>query len=214
MNENRKHGKKDEHNNPQNRGHMEYNIPPYGINENIPEGFAYSPHWASPNMGYGFSQYDYYSAHHPASQFQNNDMAPQPFIQEHFPPNATFEKPRARSHGKKKIKLEYIHGKNKRSVTFSKRKKGIMKKAYELNILTGTEILLLVASESGHVYTFATDKLKPIILEHENIIQSCLNRQDGAEYRSGASRECENQGSENAGYRQTDDPYKSTDDED
>lgn len=77
--------------------------------------------------------------------------------------------------GRKKINMEYIEGKNKRSVTFSKRKKGIMKKAYELNVLTGTQILLLVASESGHVYTFATPKLKPIISNHERLIQQCLN---------------------------------------
>lgn len=180
MNEGRKHGKKEEQNKPQSRPRAEYNIPPYGMNENIPDGFGYPPHWASPNMNYSFDQqYDYYG--YPA-QFANNNMAPQSFPQEHSPPGV-YERPRAKSHGKKKIKLEYIHGKNKRSVTFSKRKKGIMKKAYELNILTGTEILLLVASESGHVYTFATDKLKPIILEHENIIQSCLNRQDGSEHR-------------------------------
>ncbi|KAF7683650.1 Serum response factor like protein B [Astathelohania contejeani] len=77
--------------------------------------------------------------------------------------------------GRKKIKMAYICKRNKRSVTFSKRKKGIMKKAYELNILTGTQILLLVASESGHVYTFATPKLKPIISKHEHLIQECLN---------------------------------------
>ncbi|KAK6090339.1 hypothetical protein P3W45_000696 [Vairimorpha bombi] len=76
---------------------------------------------------------------------------------------------------RKKIKLEYISGKNKRNVTFSKRKKGIMKKAYELSVLTGSEILLLVASESGHVYTYATQKLKPIIRDHEHIIQKCLS---------------------------------------
>lgn len=77
--------------------------------------------------------------------------------------------------GKKKVCMKYIESKSKRGVTFSKRKKGIMKKAYELNILTGTQILLLVASESGHVYTFATPKLRPIISEHENLIQQCLN---------------------------------------
>lgn len=82
---------------------------------------------------------------------------------------------KTRKTGRKKISMEYIQGKNKRSVTFSKRKKGIMKKAYELNVLTGTQILLLVASESGHVYTFATPKLKPIISNHERLIQQCLN---------------------------------------
>ena len=63
-----------------------------------------------------------------------------------------------------------------RYTTFSKRKTGIMKKAYELSTLTGTQVnlvlyfsvsafvkwnlllqvMLLVASETGHVYTFAT----------------------------------------------------------
>ncbi|ELQ75854.1 Regulator of arginine metabolism, MADS box-containing transcription factor [Trachipleistophora hominis] len=84
-------------------------------------------------------------------------------------------KKKATKSGRKKIKMAYIEGKNKRSVTFSKRKKGIMKKAYELNMLTKSQILLLVASESGHVYTFATPKLKPIISKHENLIQQCLN---------------------------------------
>ena len=32
--------------------------------------------------------------------------------------------------------------------------------AYELSTLTGTQVMLLVASETGHVYTFATRKLQ------------------------------------------------------
>lgn len=87
--------------------------------------------------------------------------------------------------GKKKVMMKYIESKSKRGVTFSKRKKGIMKKAYELNILTGTQILLLIASESGHVYTFTTPKLRPIISEHEHLIQQCLNGpfpQEGDDY--------------------------------
>jgi hypothetical protein len=42
----------------------------------------------------------------------------------------------------------------KRHISFSKRKAGIMKKAYELSTLTGTQVLLLVVSETGLVYTF------------------------------------------------------------
>lgn len=93
------------------------------------------------------------------------------------------EEKKIKKTGRKKISMEYIEGKNKRSVTFSKRKKGIMKKAYELNVLTGTQILLLVASESGHVYTFATPKLKPIISNHERLIQQCLNTPTSPEER-------------------------------
>lgn len=82
--------------------------------------------------------------------------------------------------GRRKIKIEYIDDKSRRHITFSKRKAGIMKKAYELSTLTGTQVLLLVASETGHVYTFATPKLQPLITKQEgkNLIQACLNSPD------------------------------------
>lgn len=82
--------------------------------------------------------------------------------------------------GRRKIKIEYIEDKSRRHITFSKRKAGIMKKAYELSTLTGTQVLLLVASETGHVYTFATPKLQPLITKPEgkNLIQTCLNAPD------------------------------------
>ncbi|OAD79529.1 MADS-box transcription factor [Phycomyces blakesleeanus NRRL 1555(-)] len=82
--------------------------------------------------------------------------------------------------GRRKIKIEYIEDKNRRHITFSKRKAGIMKKAYELSTLTGTQVLLLVVSETGLVYTFTTAKLQPIVTKPEgkNLIQACLNTPD------------------------------------
>lgn len=81
----------------------------------------------------------------------------------------TTKKPGKRS-GRRKIKIEYISDKTRRHITFSKRKAGIMKKvsiphthtlslrlmrflpqAYELSTLTGTQVLLLVVSETGLV---------------------------------------------------------------
>jgi hypothetical protein len=84
--------------------------------------------------------------------------------------------------GRRKIKIEYIQERNRRHITFSKRKAGIMKKAYELSTLTGTQVLLLVASETGHVYTFATPKLQPMIskAEGKTMIQNCLNSPDAS----------------------------------
>ncbi|KAG0441488.1 Serum response factor like protein A [Dictyocoela muelleri] len=76
--------------------------------------------------------------------------------------------------GKKKIAIEYIEDKNKRGVTFSKRKRGIMKKAFELNKLTNSDILLVIANENSHVYTFATSKFKPIVARHGKLIEDCL----------------------------------------
>ncbi|KAI8646027.1 hypothetical protein BD408DRAFT_337729 [Parasitella parasitica] len=85
--------------------------------------------------------------------------------------------------GRRKIKIEYINDKSRRHITFSKRKAGIMKKAYELSTLTGTQILLLVVSETGLVYTFTTPKLQPLVTKSEgkNLIQSCLNAPDPIE---------------------------------
>ncbi|CAH8434689.1 unnamed protein product [Schistosoma turkestanicum] len=79
--------------------------------------------------------------------------------------------------GKQKIPIEFIVDRTKRYSTFSKRKTGLMKKAVELAELTGAEVLLLVASETNHVYTFATQRLKGIIeLEcGKRLIQTCLS---------------------------------------
>ena len=53
--------------------------------------------------------------------------------------------------------------------------------AYELSVLTGTQVLLLVVSETGLVYTFTTPKLQPLVTKPEgkNLIQvGSPHRQD------------------------------------
>lgn len=85
--------------------------------------------------------------------------------------------------GRRKIKIEYIDDDSRRHITFSKRKAGIMKKAYELATLTGTQVLLLVVSQTGLVYTFTTPKLEAVVKEPEgrNLIQECLNAPDASD---------------------------------
>ncbi|KAI3971971.1 hypothetical protein MKX01_021732 [Papaver californicum] len=56
--------------------------------------------------------------------------------------------------GKKKIEIKKIHDKKKRSVTFTKRRQGLFKKADELCRLTGADISLIVFSPNGKPYTF------------------------------------------------------------
>lgn len=65
------------------------------------------------------------------------------------------ERPRRR-----KIDIKYIEQKSRRKITFTKRKIGLMKKARELNTLTGCDFMLAIASESGMVYTSASPKLQ------------------------------------------------------
>jgi hypothetical protein len=87
-------------------------------------------------------------------------------------------KPAKKTRGKQKIKIEFIEQKQRRQITFYKRKAGLIKKAHELQCLTGTNILLLMASETGHVYTYATPELQPMITNPENqaLIKSCLGQ--------------------------------------
>ncbi|KAA1469906.1 hypothetical protein DENSPDRAFT_858193 [Dentipellis sp. KUC8613] len=85
--------------------------------------------------------------------------------------------------GRRKIKIEFIQDKSRRHITFSKRKAGESPRAaYELSTLTGTQVLLLVVSETGLVYTFTTAKLQPLVTQPEgkNLIQACLNAPHGA----------------------------------
>ncbi|KAL4984403.1 SRF-type transcription factor (DNA-binding and dimerization domain)-domain-containing protein [Aspergillus falconensis] len=88
---------------------------------------------------------------------------------------------------RRKIEIKFIQDKSRRHITFSKRKAGIMKKAYELSVLTGTQVLLLVVSETGLVYTFTTPKLQPLVTKPEgkNLIQACLNAPDPATNENG-----------------------------
>ncbi|XP_011871557.1 PREDICTED: uncharacterized protein LOC105564067 [Vollenhovia emeryi] len=77
-----------------------------------------------------------------------------------------------------RVKMEYINDKVRRYRTFSRRKSGIMKKARELTTLTGTQMMLLMASETGYLYTFATPKLQPLVASDaiNALIRACLSR--------------------------------------
>ncbi|KAK6804850.1 hypothetical protein RDI58_002634 [Solanum bulbocastanum] len=56
--------------------------------------------------------------------------------------------------GKKKIEIEKITKKLARMVTFSKRKKGLFRKAEELESLTSSRVTSIVFSPSGIPYTY------------------------------------------------------------
>ncbi|KAJ3314573.1 hypothetical protein HDV04_006112 [Boothiomyces sp. JEL0838] len=91
-----------------------------------------------------------------------------------------FQGPRnKKTKGKQKIDIEYIQMKQRRQITFYKRKSGLIKKSHELHTLTGSEVLLLMVSETGHIYTYATDKLQPMISlpNSQAFIQSCLQQE-------------------------------------
>lgn len=79
---------------------------------------------------------------------------------------------------RRKAPLKYIENTTRRHVTFAKRRHGIMKKAYELAVMTGANVLLLILSPKGLVYTFATPSLQPLIRDDpgKELIRRCLNQ--------------------------------------
>ncbi|KAK3183157.1 hypothetical protein Dsin_030443 [Dipteronia sinensis] len=70
--------------------------------------------------------------------------------------------------GRGKVELKRIENQTSRQVTFSKRKSGILKKAFELSVLCEAEVAIIIFSPSGKFYQFATDEMDRIIARYRN----------------------------------------------
>nr|XP_027088710.1 agamous-like MADS-box protein AGL62 [Coffea arabica] len=57
-----------------------------------------------------------------------------------------------KSSGRKKIEIQKIQKKTNLQVTFSKRRRGLLKKAAELSALCGADVAVLVQSPAGKVF--------------------------------------------------------------
>ncbi|URD76606.1 SRF-type transcription factor (DNA-binding and dimerization domain) [Musa troglodytarum] len=58
-----------------------------------------------------------------------------------------------------KTQIRRIENAASRQVTFSKRRNGLLKKAYELSVLCDAEVALIVFSSRGKLYEFASSRL-------------------------------------------------------
>ncbi|XP_034672810.1 truncated transcription factor CAULIFLOWER D-like isoform X8 [Vitis riparia] len=70
--------------------------------------------------------------------------------------------------GRGKVELKRIENSTSRQVTFSKRKNGLLKKAFELSILCDAEVALLIFSPSGKAYQFASHDMDRSIARYRN----------------------------------------------
>ncbi|XP_008455141.2 MADS-box protein JOINTLESS-like isoform X2 [Cucumis melo] len=70
---------------------------------------------------------------------------------------------------RKKIQIKKIDNIAARQVAFSKRRKGLFKKAKELAILCDAEIGLLVFSASGKLFDYASSSIQEILERHNNV---------------------------------------------
>lgn len=65
--------------------------------------------------------------------------------------------------GRGKIVIQRIDDSTSRQVTFSKRRKGLIKKAKELAILCDAEVGLIIFSSTGKLYDFSSSSMKSVI---------------------------------------------------
>ncbi|XP_054790419.1 MADS-box protein JOINTLESS-like [Prosopis cineraria] len=98
---------------------------------------------------------------------------------------------------RKKIEIKKIDNIAARQVTFSKRKKGLFKKAKELATLCEAEIGLMVFSSTGKLYDYASSSMQQITLRHDMHLgmhrsdQPCIDLQIGSESYNKLSHEIE-----------------------
>ncbi|KAG5454213.1 hypothetical protein CSKR_112942 [Clonorchis sinensis] len=65
--------------------------------------------------------------------------------------------------GRKKIQIKKIADEKSCLVTFSKRKQGLFKKAYELSILCGCDIVLIVFTKADGLYQYASESIERVL---------------------------------------------------
>ncbi|XP_028553679.1 agamous-like MADS-box protein AGL104 [Dendrobium catenatum] len=71
--------------------------------------------------------------------------------------------------GRVKLEIKKIENNTNRQVTFSKRRNGLIKKAYELSVLCDIDIALIMFSPSGRLSTFSGRR------RIEDVIEKCIN---------------------------------------
>ncbi|XP_042066043.1 agamous-like MADS-box protein MADS3 [Salvia splendens] len=79
--------------------------------------------------------------------------------------------------GRGRVELKRIENKINRQVTFSKRRNGLLKKAYELSVLCEAEVALIIFSSRGKLYEFATTSTTETL---ERYHRCSLNHQENS----------------------------------
>ncbi|MGH0155408.1 UNVERIFIED_CONTAM: hypothetical protein FKN15_059172 [Acipenser sinensis] len=68
--------------------------------------------------------------------------------------------------GRKKIQISRIQDQRNRQVTFTKRKFGLMKKAYELSVLCDCEIALIIFNSNNRLFQYASTDMDKVLLKY------------------------------------------------
>ncbi|XP_038991153.1 MADS-box protein JOINTLESS-like isoform X2 [Hibiscus syriacus] len=78
---------------------------------------------------------------------------------------------------RKKIEIKKIHNTAARQVTFSKRRKGLFKKAHEISTLCDAEVALLVFSATGKLFEYSSTSTRQVI-ERRGLLPERIDKLD------------------------------------
>ncbi|XP_076948779.1 MADS-box protein SOC1-like [Bidens hawaiensis] len=70
-----------------------------------------------------------------------------------------------------KTQMRRIENATSRQVTFSKRRNGLLKKAFELSVLCDAEVALIIFSPRGKLYEFASSSMKDTIERYRSQVK-------------------------------------------
>ena len=71
--------------------------------------------------------------------------------------------------GRKKISIQRISDERNRQVTFTKRKFGLMKKAYELSVLCDCEIAVIIFNSHNKLFQYASTDMDKVLLKYTGV---------------------------------------------
>ncbi|KAL8495419.1 hypothetical protein ACS0TY_019527 [Phlomoides rotata] len=88
--------------------------------------------------------------------------------------------------GRGRVELKRIENKINRQVTFSKRRNGLLKKAYELSVLCDAEVALIIFSSRGKLFEFGSNSTSQTLERYQrcsfNPQDTCVEREKQSWY--------------------------------
>ncbi|KAK9758015.1 hypothetical protein RND81_01G200900 [Saponaria officinalis] len=79
-----------------------------------------------------------------------------------------------------KTQLKRIENATSRQVTFSKRRNGLLKKAFELSVLCDAEVALIIFSPRGKLYEFASSSMQETIGRYQRHVRDAQPARDSS----------------------------------
>ena len=78
-----------------------------------------------------------------------------------------------------KTQMKRIENESNRQVTFSKRRNGLLKKAFELSVLCDAQVSLIVFSTTGKLYEFSSSSINKTMERYEEKVKELDHRTKG-----------------------------------